>query len=217
MNKPLVVLGAGGHAAVLVDTLKQQNFNVLGLVSPELEVNRRVLQGIFRYLNDDEVFTFPPDKINLVNGLGSLPGNGLRSKLFAKFIALGYRFESIVSESAIVSPYAEIGHGVQVMSGVVIQAGAVIGANSIINTGAIIEHDCVIGANNHIAPGVTLSGEVKTEDDVHIGTGATVTQAVNIGAHVVIGSGACLTKNVEKNSVVYPAKIAVKDGNGNFI
>lgn len=217
MNKPLVVLGAGGHAAVLVDILKQHNAEVLGLISPEPDIHRHVLHGIPHYLQDDDVLKFSPDDIHLVNGLGSLPGSTLRSKLFTKFTALGYRFESVIADSAIISPYAELGHGVQVMPGVIIQAGSVIGANSIINSGAVIEHDCLIGEHNHIAPGVTLSGDVRTEDYVHIGTGAAVIQAIYIGGNTVIGAGACLTKNVKKNSVVYPAKIAIRDSIGSII
>jgi sugar O-acyltransferase (sialic acid O-acetyltransferase NeuD family) len=209
LNKPLVILGAGGHAAVLVDALKQQNAEVLGLVSPELDIHRRALQGIPHYLQDDDVLTFSSDDINLVNGLGSLPGNTLREKLFTKFTALGYRFERVIAGSAIISPYAELGHGVQVMPGVIIQAGAVIGVNSIINSGAIIEHDCVIGAHNHIAPGVTISGDVTTGEYVHIGTGASVIQGIKLANNVVVSAGVAVTKNIPAACTVFNGRICM--------
>lgn len=209
MNKPLVILGAGGHAAVLMDTLRLQNAEVLGLVSPEIDIHRRVLQGIPHYLQDDDVLIFSPDHIRLVNGLGSLPGNTLRAKLFAQFIALGYQFESVIAESAIISSYADLGHGVQVMPGAIIQAGAVIGANTIINSGAIIEHDCVIGAHNHIAPGVTLSGDVNTENFVHIGTGASVIQGIQLASHAVVSAGVAVTKNIPAAHTVFNGRISI--------
>lgn len=209
LNKPLIILGAGGHAAVLMDTLKVQDAEILGLVSPELDIHRRVLQGIPHYLQDDDVLTFSSDDIRLVNGLGSLPGNTLRSKLFEQFIALGYVFESVIADSAIVSPYADLGHGVQVMPGAIIQAGAIIGSNSIINSGAIIEHDCIIGAHNHIAPGVTLSGDVITEDHVHIGTGASVIQGIQLANDVVVSAGVAVTKNIPAAHTVFNGRISM--------
>lgn len=208
------MLGAGGHAGVLMDTLRQQHAEVLALVGPELDSNRKVLQGIRHYLQDDDVLAFSLDEIRLVNGLGSLPGNTLRAKLFTQFIALGYQFESVIAESAIVSPYAELGHGVQVMPGAIIQAGAVIGANTIINTGAIIEHDCVIGAHNHIAPGVTLSGDVITEDFVHIGTGASVIQGIQLASYAVVSAGVAVTKNIPAAHTVFNGRICMVANKG---
>jgi len=209
LNKPLVILGAGGHAAVLMDTLRQQNAEVLALVAPELDSNRKVLQGIPHYLKDDDVLAFSPDNIRLVNGSGSLPGSRLRTKLFSQFIALGYQFETVVAESAMISPYAELGHGVQVMAGAIIQAGAVIGANSIINSGAIIEHDCIIGAYNHIAPGVTVSGDVITEEHVHIGVGASIIQGIQLGHNVVVSAGVAVTKNIPAAHTVFNGRICI--------
>lgn len=209
MNKSLVVLGAGGHAAVLMDTLRLQNAEVLGLVSPDLDIHRRVLQGIPRYLQDGDVLTFSPNDIRLVNGIGSLPGNTLRAKIFTKFTALGYQFESVIADSAIISPYAELGHGVQVMPGVIIQAGVVIGDNCIINSGAIIEHDCIIGAHNHIAPGVTLSGDVTTKEYVHIGTGASVIQGLNLASYAVVSAGVAVTKNIPAAHTVFNGRISI--------
>lgn len=209
MNKPLVILGAGGHAAVLMDTLRQQNAEVLAIVGPEFDNNRKVLQGITHYLQDDDVLAFSPDDIQLVNGLGSLPGSTLRTALFSQFTALGYQFKTVIADSAIVSAYAELGQGVQVMAGAIIQAGAVIGANSIINTGAIIEHDCIIGAYNHIAPGVTVSGDVRTEDYVHIGTGASVIQGIKLANHVVVSAGVAVTKNIPAAHTVFDGRICM--------
>lgn len=204
--KPLVILGAGGHTSVLVDILRQNQREILGLVSPDVDIDREVLADICHYYHDEDVLTFESDNIVLVNGIGSLPGNTLRTKIYKKFTMLGFTFDSVVAPSAIVSPYAKLGQGVQVMAGAIIQAGAVIGDNTIINTGAIIEHDCVIGSHNHIAPGVTLSGEVHTSDQVHVGTGASVVQCIAIGDNVVIGAGATITKNVPADHIAYSCR-----------
>lgn len=210
MSKPLLVLGAGGHASVLVDILRQQNREIVGLVSPEVELKSTVFNGIEHFYNDDDVLKFDRKSIKLVNGIGSLPGNNLRALLYNKFKGLGYEFETIVASNAIVSNYAKLDEGVQILTGAIVQTNATIGRNTIINTGAIIEHDCNVGANNHVAPGVALSGQVQSEEMVHFGTGAMVIQSIFIGKKVVIGAGSTVTKNVEDNTICFPARITKK-------
>ena len=88
MNKPLLIIGAGGHASVLVDILRQQQREIVGIVSPEIDTSRKVFQGIRHYTNDDDILNFESESIMLVNGIGSLPKSNLRSKIFDKFIGL---------------------------------------------------------------------------------------------------------------------------------
>ncbi|PTT48721.1 acetyltransferase [Aeromonas sp. HMWF016] len=205
MNKPVIVLGAGGHASVLVDMLRSQGVVPLALVAPAAGAPRAALADIPLW-HDEEILTLHPDEVALVNGIGSLPGNPLRATLFARYRALGYRFASVVSAQAMVSDYAVLEEGVQVMAGAIIQAGTHIGPNSIVNTGAIVDHDCWVGGNNHIAPGAVLSGGVSTEDAVHIGTGAMLIQNIKIGSHTVVGAGATVIKDLANNKTLYVAK-----------
>jgi len=210
LNKPLLIIGAGGHASVLVDILRQQKREVIGIVSPEIDASKEIFQGICHYSNDDDVLNFATDSIMLVNGIGSLPKSNLRAKIYDKFIRLGYKFSQVIASDVKISDFSELSDGAQVIHGVIIQVGTIIGANTIVNTGAIIDHDCNIGMNNHIAPGVTLSGQVKTEENVHIGTGASVIQSVFIGKNSVIGAGCTIVKSVDENVVCYPARITKK-------
>ena len=205
----LLILGSGGHASVLVDILYQQKIKVDGLVSPEVIQQRKALVGLSQY-QDADVLGFDKGKVTLINGIGSLPGCNLRRKLFNEYKALGYDFGRVIATSAIISPYAEIGMGVQIMSGAIIQAGAIVGDNTIVNTGAIIEHDCKIGAQNHIAPGVTLSGGVETASNVHIGSGASIIQLIKIGENAVVGAGSTIVKDVADNIICFPARITEK-------
>lgn len=206
MSRPLLIIGAGGHAGVLIDILRQQNREILGLVSPEIESKSKVFSGIEHFENDDDVLKFNNKTIKLVNGIGSIPNNSLRSVIYSKFKALGYEFETVIASNALVSIFAKLEEGVQIFAGALVQTNANIGVNTIINSGSIIEHDCIIGEHNHIAPGVTLSGQVTTSEHVHIGTGASVIQTVSIGKYSIIGAGATVTKNIADNMVYYPPK-----------
>lgn len=206
MSKPVLVLGAGGHAAVLVDMLRQLNHTIVGLVARDKPADKPVFSGIPYYASDEDVFSFDKEQVLLANGIGSLPGRNVRSKVHQQFKQAGYQFVTVVSPYAIVSDYSRLAEGVQVMPGAIINANSVIGESTIVNSGAIVEHDCKIGRHNHIAPGVALSGDVVSGDYVHIGTGASVIQGVTIGDNVMVGAGATVTRNLDSNKKLYVAK-----------
>lgn len=214
MNKPLILIGSGGHAAVLLDILIQQARTVIAVVSPDESLSREIFSGLLHLKSDTEVLNYSPDSIELVNGIGSLPmdDNALsqRVKLFRSFTEKGYKFATIVSADAIVSKYASLGEGAQILPRALIHTGTSIARNTIVNSAAVIEHDCVIGAHNHIAPGAVLSGAVRTGDYVHIGTGACVIQGIEVGTNSVIGAGATVLKDTAEKTITYPARCLVK-------
>lgn len=212
MNRKLVLLGSGGHAKVLLDILMQQSKELLAIVSPENSLGDKIFDGIPHYTSDDDAIErFDPKEVKIVNGVGALPKQSLRTKLFEKFKQRGFEFETLVDHRAIVSPLAEIKEGAQVMPGAIIQAGAQVGVNSIINSGAIIEHDCLIGDFNHVAPGATLSGGVRLDEGVHVGSGATIIQSVTVSRNSIIGAGAIVSKSISESSIVYPARSTLKN------
>lgn len=206
LNKPVLVIGAGGHAAVLVDILRQLDCKILGLVASSPPSAKPIFSGLNFYASDDDVLKFNAEDILLVNAVGALPGKNLRVHLHEKFKRYGYHFMTVVSPNAILSEYALLAEGVQLLPGSIVNANAVIGVASIINSSAIVEHDCTIGRFNHIAPGSVLCGNVVTEDFVHVGTGANVIQGIHIGEHTVVGAGATVTKNLTSNKTLYVAK-----------
>lgn len=210
LSKPLLILGAGGHASVLLDILLQRKQKVLAIVSPSIESDCQIFSKIEHFEDDDVVTQYASHSIKLVNGIGSLPGSKLRSRIYTKFKSLGYEFETIIAPTAAVSDFASIEEGVHILAGAVIQTGAKIGFNSIINSGAIVEHDCKVGSNNHIAPNATLSGHVRTAEHVHIGTGASIIQSVEIGNNSVVGAGAAITSNVAHHTICFPARVTKK-------
>lgn len=210
MNKPVLVLGAGGHAAVVIDILRQLNCTVLGLVAKEQPKASTVFEGLTWYSSDEDVLSFDKDSILLVNAIGSLPGQETRAKVHQIFKLEGYTFMTVVSPKAILSDFASLAEGVHIMPGSIVNTNAYIGEGTIINSGAIIEHDCVIGRHNHIAPGAVLSGSVFTGDYVHIATGAKVIQGIQIGERALVGAGATVTKSLGKKETIYVAKPFVR-------
>ncbi|WP_140389602.1 acetyltransferase, partial [Vibrio parahaemolyticus] len=207
---PIVMIGGGGHASVLADILIFQGREILAVISPEDISQRPVFKGMTHLKNDEDVLAFSKDKVLLVNGIGMMPKSGFKRKINEYFLSLGYRFETVIANSAYVSPFSKIETGAQILPMAIIQTGVTVGSHSIINSGALVEHDCNIGSYNHIAPRATLCGQVETKNNVYVGAGSTVIQGVSIGSDSIVGAGASLTKSLETNTIAYPARVAIK-------
>lgn len=199
---PLIMIGAGGHSRVLADILLQQHRRIVAVACPESLSESPIYRDIVHLSCDADVESYPVDSVRLVNGMGMLPGSSIRKDICHDFLSKGYSFESVIASSAIISPFATLESGVQILPGAIIQTGAHIGAHSIINTRSVVEHDTQIGAYSHIAPGAVLCGDVSIHDNVFIGAGATVIQGKTIGANAVVGAGTCITQSVENSKVL---------------
>lgn len=195
MNKPIYVLGAGGHAKVIIDALRSQGLTPSGVVDPVAPNDHKVL-GV-NVIGDDEVLKkFAPDSIWLANGVGATPHSRVNTKLFEIWRDKGYSFIKVQHASAVVSAHAVVHEGSQIMAGAVVQAASVIEAGVVINTGARVDHDCVIGQHCFIAPSVTICGGVKVQERTFIGAGAVLLPGVRIGANALIAANALVFDDV---------------------
>ncbi|MGY6563456.1 MAG: acetyltransferase [Halomonadaceae bacterium] len=194
---PVVLLGAGGHAKVTLDLLHALGRSVLGVCDPKLVADGVVSwRGLSVLGGDEAVRRYSVEDVELVNGIGSVPGSSLRKKLHMHFTKHNYRFATLVHPSAILGVGVSLGNGVQIMAGAIVQADTQVQDNTILNTGVRVDHDCLISQHTHIAPGAILSGGVVLEEGVHIGPGATLTQGIRVGASAVIGAGTPVVRNV---------------------
>ena len=198
---PCLILGAGGHAKVVIDALRSVGREIIGILTPDIEKGASFM-GI-PILGDDKVINqYQADQILLINGLGSLPGKDRRWFLADKYRGKNYQFGQVMHSNTSVSSDVLLSEGVQLMNGVIIQPSCKIGLDTIINTGSLIDHDCSIGSRCHIAPGVTLSGGVTIGDSVHIGTGVKVIQGVHIGNGTIVAAGTTVCKDILENTLV---------------
>lgn len=206
----LILIGAGGHAAALADILLKQGKTIAAVVSPNIVAGQAIFNNIPHYKNDDDIQMFDNQGVLLVNGIGAMPKQNLREQLYHYYKKLGYKFATVIADSATVSEYASLAEGVQIMNNAVVNIGVSVGENSIINTSSSIDHDCTIGAQCHMAPGVKMSGQVTVDNNVHIGTGANIINNISIERNVIISVGANVTKPVMKDSVVFGARSTIK-------
>lgn len=194
MSKPVIIIGAGGHARVLHDCLRMLGVDVLGALDKSPLSNCCFELPILG--DDSAIAAYSPRNVELINGIGSVVDTHLRAVIYEKFKKLGHVFRTVVHPTAVMAQDCILGEGVQVMARAVVNTGTNIGYNSIINTGAIVDHECYIGNHVHIAPGCTLSGGVQVGDGTHIGTGATVIQGIRIGEQALVAAGAVVIRDV---------------------
>lgn len=207
-NDPVIVIGAGGHAKVLIGQLLRQGRKILGLLDTDTARHGTAVLGVPVNGGDEWLSTAGWEVAALINGVGSIGLPLARQRVFETLTGRGRVFSSCIDSTAFVSPDAVMADGVQVMAGAVVQAGVRLGRNVIINSGAVIDHDCDIGDHCHIAPGAVLSGDVRVGPGSHIGTGATVIQSVAIGSSCLVAGGATLVRNLDAGKRVagVPAK-----------
>jgi sugar O-acyltransferase (sialic acid O-acetyltransferase NeuD family) len=202
MSLPLIIMGNGGHAQVLGDMLQQHDVEIIGFTSPLNDDAQPTNNGLRRIGEDEEILSYPPESIRLINGIGSIGDSKKRNDIFKKFSAKGYLFSSAIHGGAVIANNVIIGEGVQVMAGSIIQTGSLLGDNVILNTKCSVDHHCIIGDHCHISPGATLAGAVTLNENIHIGAGATVIQNIEIGAQSLIAAGSLVLENLPKYSKV---------------
>jgi UDP-perosamine 4-acetyltransferase len=203
MNLPVIVLGGGAHARVLLDALLGRGARVLGVTEADPSRRSGELLGVPVIGGDEAVLRHRPGEIRLVNGLGAVGAPASRREIFVRFKEQGFSFAAVIHPAAVIARAVELGEGAQVMAGAIVQTGSAIGANSIVNTRAGVDHDCRIAAHVHLAPGATVCGGVSVGEASHVGAGATVVQFVAIGARVVIGAGSLVLRDVPDGVTAY--------------
>ena len=212
MKPLLIIVGAGGHAAVVADALLAAGEKVLGFTDADPSLHGRMVCGL-PVLGDDRVLdSYTPRTLVLVNGIGgagSAGGEPLRHRVQLRLAAQGWQFAAVRHPSAVVSPYARIHPGTQLLAASVVQPGAEIGEGAIINTAAVIEHDTVIGTWTHVAPRGLLCGNVVLGARCHIGAGAVVRQGLRLGEDTVVGAGAVVVRDFGGNGLLVgvPARV----------
>ena len=199
---PVIVLGGGGHARVLLDALELLSVKVLGVTDAfPNDLDRSQLK--VKILGMDEaVLKYGPEEIRLVNGLGSIGDTAKRTKLFNVFKNKGYQFAGVVHPSAVLAKDVQLSEGVQVMAGAVVQTGCRIGRNVVINTRASVDHDTILEDHVFVAPGVTLSGGVFVGEGSHVGTGATLIQGCRLGKNCFVNARSIVREHHADNTVL---------------
>lgn len=187
MREPVHVIGSGGHAKVVISTLRASGYDVAAIWDDDSARAGVAVLGVRVSGTTAEC----PDGALAVLAIGS---NRARRKVAAH---LNLRYATVVHPTAFVHESVVLGAGTVVFAGAVIQPDARIGEHVIVNTAASIDHDCDIGDFAHVAPGVRLSGTVTLGEGAFLGIGSSAVPGARVGDWAVVAAGGVVVHPVE--------------------
>ncbi|WP_407535960.1 acetyltransferase [Cetobacterium somerae] len=207
--KEIMIIGAGGHAKVIIDIILQRKKNLNDNL-----VIKGILDDSFNENEKKDLFGIPI--IGKVNKILELPSNiyyiiAIGNNDIRKKISQNYKeikYITLIHPKAIVAENVSLDEGTVLMAGSIVNSDTKIGKHCIINTGSIVEHDNIIKDYVHISPGATLCGGVIIEEETWVGARSTIIQGIRIGKKVIIGAGSVTIKDIDSFSTVIgiPAK-----------
>lgn len=188
-GRKVVLIGAGGHAKVVIATAQAAGIAVAGLYDDDPSMIGCSVLGVpvLGQTRDIDVATIDAAVLAIGN-------NATRRRLASEF--MGLPWVTLIHPAASVHASARLGPGSVVFAGAVIQPEAELGAHVIVNTCASVDHDCGIGDFVHIAPGARLAGNVRVGEGGLVGIGSCAVPGAAIGAWSVIGAGAAVIGDI---------------------
>ena len=192
------MIGAGGHAKVVIATLRAAGAEVDAVLDDDDRKWEAELLGV------------PVRGPVAVLGGGrwgrailAIGDNRIRRRLAAELGALeGLEWARAVHPSAVVHASVELAPGTVVFAGAVVQPDVRIGGHAIVNTGATVDHDCRVGDFVHVAPGSHLAGSVVVGEGALLGIGSAFMPGVRIGAWATVAAGGVVVGDVEAGATV---------------
>jgi UDP-perosamine 4-acetyltransferase len=197
--RPLVVIGAGGHAKVVIEAIRAAAVGeVVGLIDPAPAAPR--LLGVPVLGGDEMLARLRGEGIGAA--VVALGDNALRERIGHWLRELEFVLPCVVHPAALISPTAGLADGAVIMAAAVVGTETVIGRLAIINTGAVVDHDNRIGIAAHVGPACGLAGNVHVGDRAQVGVGSAVRPGVRIGTDAIVGAGAAVVADVPDGAVV---------------
>lgn len=209
--KKLVILGAGGDAAVTAESVRAApgQWVLEGFLDDRLPAGTEVHGA--RVLGPVDSWSDLAPQVQFLSALHKIKQMESRS---ARIEALGIpteRWATVADPTARVAGGTRIGHGVFLGPNVVVQPGSSIGDHVSIRAGANIGHDCSVASFCYIGPNATLCGNASMERGSHLGPNSCVADGQCVGAFAVVGMSSAVTKRLPEHGVYFGVP-AVKIG-----
>ncbi len=217
-GRPLVVIGGGEHARVVIEAARSQReaWRLLGIVDRDPAARTTALLDVAHLGDDDDLLatlsmTAPDERPWLIIGFGGGAADAVRRAAAVARFGQGSRWATLVHATAWVAPSATLGEGTVVLAGAVVNAGARVGCHAILNTRAVLEHDVVIGDYANIGPGALVGGGATVGANAFVAMAAAVRDHVTVGQGATVGMGAVVVGDVEPGLTVVgnPARAIV--------
>lgn len=197
-----VIIGAGGHAKVVLDALKLNGEKIIGFT--DAKYHEDMYCDGFPVLGTDACLErlFSEGVKKAVIGIGHVGNYQIRKKVYSHARDIGFSFPNVIHPAAIMADSVLLGEAVFFNAGCIVNADARISDLCIVNTGAVIEHEVVLEEGVHVAPSATVLGGACIGANTFIGAGSIVLQGVHVGMNCIVGAGSVVLHDVEDGTVV---------------
>jgi len=206
MKNNIILIGASGHARVVIETIKLlPDFELVGLIDDFQQPGTKVVD------------------VSVLGGMHDLPLLVATHRITHYHVAIGdnykryelshkvretvpaLQFANIVHPSARISSSARLSRrgGVFVGTNCVLNSHARLHEGCLINTAAVVEHDCEMYDFASLAPSATMGGNCSIGTHTAIGIGATLCHRISVGPHSVIGAGSAVVNDLSGHVVAY--------------
>ena len=205
----LVLIGAGGHARVVLDILLVRNeHRIVGALDADPALVGTKIHGV-EVLGPIQLLEKLRRQQHARGAIVAIGDNRVRRGYLRELDMAGLEAVNAIHPWSSVSPRATLGRNVVICAGAIVCIGAQIGDSTILNTGCRVDHECVVGEAAHLAPNATLAGRVTVGAEAFIGMGANVIQCRSIGDGAMIAAGAVVTRDVAAGARVagVPARL----------
>lgn len=188
---PVLLIGAGGHAKVVIEALRAAGMAIAGLVD---DAPGPAVLGVARIGTTAELDRLRAEGI--AAAVVAIGDNAARARLGRSCRASGLALPPLLHPAALVAPSAMLGEGAQMLARAVVGPEAAVGPLALVNTGAILEHDGVLGEAAHLAPGAVLCGGVRVGARALVGAGAVARPGITVDEDALVAAGAVLVRDV---------------------
>ena len=191
-RSPLVIVGTGDHAHVILEALLAGGRTPSGFVEVESAASHGEHWCGLEILGDLTAELGWRDVRRATTFVVGIGDNVVRADAYERGLRAGLVPESVVHPTATLLGECTIGAGSQICAGAVIGVNATVGINCIVNTAATIDHDNVLGDHASVGPGAHLAGRVTVGSYTHVGIGASINEGLAVGAHCLVAAGAAV-------------------------
>lgn len=204
---PVVILGAGGYAEVVVEILNTAPaVKVLGCTDKAMGLSERSRgEGAsLHILGDDTLLPqLRADHPNLHAVIALGPElMDVRARLVANLERLAITPLAVIHSQAKVSTSSVIGPGTVILAGTTVATGCTIGSHCIVGPDASIDHHAQIGNNVYVGQGTSIASYAIVHDDADLEIGTRVHKRVVIGRGVHVTAGTFVNTDAPERAVV---------------
>jgi sugar O-acyltransferase (sialic acid O-acetyltransferase NeuD family) len=187
------VIGAGGHAKVVIWTLRKNGRSVAAVLDDDSSRWGPSCWGV-PICGPSAI----ADNSGFEIGIVAIGDNGRRNRIAS---SLNPHWLTLVHSAAWVDPDAKLGASTVVLAGAVIKSGSVVGEHVIVNTSASVDLDCVVKDFVQIAPSEHLGGNVQVAEGAFLGIGSSAIPGRKVGAWTTVGAGAVVARDISEGAV----------------